>query len=300
MLEDVFSLHSRTLFQANGVSLEREDQLDRSTPTICKLRRLFSLHNSTFHCNERFDSTAVTIRIPHQVRFWSFLIVNVISLSCTQFYRFWVFVDYFFYSFQIALFAWATMERHILIFHDQYMSRVKKRFFVHYLPVNRHHYVLPGQLLYCILRHSVRQSIRWIPVRRDLHSVCVRRTDNDNLGTDDSSDGSNIDHHFLFARPDRSRCLSEDSRSSTCSRAKTSQDDHPTVCPFDYLFFRQYSMGSGDSLLWIWITIGIGHWWHHLWKIFYLLYRLLVPVGDISFAIRITRQISREDSLSKT
>ena len=51
------------------------------------------------------------------------------------FYLFWVFFDYMVYSLQIALFAWATMERHILIFHESWLSTRKKRFFVHYLPI---------------------------------------------------------------------------------------------------------------------------------------------------------------------
>ena len=129
------------------------------------------------------------VRIPHQLQFWSFLISDVISLSCTlvtlyfllsdrtlrralnnhviivllilgliyevtvipwylhsnrfdtpwsaspTFYLFWAFFDYSLFSLQIALFAWATMERHILIFHDQWVSTAKKRFFIHYLPV---------------------------------------------------------------------------------------------------------------------------------------------------------------------
>jgi len=36
---------------------------------------------------------------------------------------------------QLFIFAWATMERHILIFHDQWLSTKKKRFFIHYLPI---------------------------------------------------------------------------------------------------------------------------------------------------------------------
>ena len=50
------------------------------------------------------------------------------------FYLFWVFFDYMAYSLQIALFAWATMERHILIFHESWLSTRKKRFLVHYCP----------------------------------------------------------------------------------------------------------------------------------------------------------------------
>ena len=52
-----------------------------------------------------------------------------------KFYLFWVFFDYSLFSLQIALFAWATMERHILIFHDRWVSTPKKRFFIHYFPI---------------------------------------------------------------------------------------------------------------------------------------------------------------------
>ncbi|CAF1446802.1 unnamed protein product, partial [Adineta ricciae] len=46
--------------------------------------------------------------------------------SSPTFYLFWVFFDYTFYSLQIGLFAWATIERHILIFHDQWISTRNK------------------------------------------------------------------------------------------------------------------------------------------------------------------------------
>lgn len=52
-----------------------------------------------------------------------------------EFYLFWVYFDYTFYSLQIALFAWATIERHILIFHEAWLSTRKKRFFIHYSPI---------------------------------------------------------------------------------------------------------------------------------------------------------------------
>ena len=51
------------------------------------------------------------------------------------FYSFWTFANYVLYALQIGLFAWATIERHILIFHDQWVSTSTKRFFVHYLPI---------------------------------------------------------------------------------------------------------------------------------------------------------------------
>ena len=51
------------------------------------------------------------------------------------FYIFWVFEDYAFYCIQIGLFAWATVERHILIFHDRWLSTSRRRLFVHYVPI---------------------------------------------------------------------------------------------------------------------------------------------------------------------
>lgn len=55
-------------------------------------------------------------------------------LTSSNVYLFWVFFDYSCYSLQIALFTWATFERHILIFHDKWIVTTKRRFFIHYLP----------------------------------------------------------------------------------------------------------------------------------------------------------------------
>lgn len=46
----------------------------------------------------------------------------------------WAFLDWSMGTIQASLLAWATIERHILIFHDQWMLTKKKRFFIHYLP----------------------------------------------------------------------------------------------------------------------------------------------------------------------
>ncbi|CAF3844993.1 unnamed protein product [Adineta steineri] len=47
----------------------------------------------------------------------------------------WAFIDWAFYAMQIMLFAWASIERHILIFHHTWFSTRRKRFFLHYLPI---------------------------------------------------------------------------------------------------------------------------------------------------------------------
>ncbi len=47
----------------------------------------------------------------------------------------WGFIDWAVYMLQLLLFAWASIERHILIFHDKWVATKKKRLFVHYLPL---------------------------------------------------------------------------------------------------------------------------------------------------------------------
>ncbi|CAF3040471.1 unnamed protein product [Rotaria sp. Silwood2] len=47
----------------------------------------------------------------------------------------WWFVGDGFSDTMTILMAWASFERHILIFHDQWVSTTRKRFFAHYLPV---------------------------------------------------------------------------------------------------------------------------------------------------------------------
>lgn len=60
----------------------------------------------------------------------------------------WTFIDYVYYVAHTLVFAWATIERHILIFHDQWVSTRNKRIFVHYLPI----IIL---LLYCFVFYFV-------------------------------------------------------------------------------------------------------------------------------------------------
>ena len=52
-----------------------------------------------------------------------------------SFAHFWTLIDYFCYSTQLVGFGWASIERHILIFHGNWVSTKRRRFFVHYLPL---------------------------------------------------------------------------------------------------------------------------------------------------------------------
>ena len=64
------------------------------------------------------------------------------------FCQIWGFIDWGLYTTQTVLFAWATIERHILIFHDKWVSTQKKRLFVHYFP-------LIVLLTYCLTVYSI-------------------------------------------------------------------------------------------------------------------------------------------------
>mgnify|MGYP001108660654 CR=1 FL=1 len=65
-------------------------------------------------------------------------------VESTTFYLLTYFFDYSIIVTQAILFAWATIERHILIFHDQWLSTKRKRLVLHYFPI-----IL--LLIYCIL-----------------------------------------------------------------------------------------------------------------------------------------------------
>ena len=46
----------------------------------------------------------------------------------------WGYIDWGLYITQTILFAWTTIERHILIFHDKWLLTKRKRLFIHYIP----------------------------------------------------------------------------------------------------------------------------------------------------------------------
>jgi hypothetical protein len=52
-----------------------------------------------------------------------------------SFSLFWSFIDYALYGAQFLIFSWATIERHILIFHDRWLLTRTNRFFLHYFPL---------------------------------------------------------------------------------------------------------------------------------------------------------------------
>jgi len=55
-------------------------------------------------------------------------------LSSPIFCLIWWFIDDSLYSIQTVILAWASIERHILIFHSKYVKTRKQKIFYHYLP----------------------------------------------------------------------------------------------------------------------------------------------------------------------
>ena len=75
-----------------------------------------------------YESTTV----PFMLNYYRFRNTWVLTAN---FSRFWTLVDYTSYGIELMGFAWATIERHILIFHQPWVATKKKRFFIHYLPI---------------------------------------------------------------------------------------------------------------------------------------------------------------------
>ena len=72
-----------------------------------------------------------------------------VSLGNTDsFYLFSFFFNYALFSTQLALVAWATLERHILIFHDRWLRTKRQRFLFHYFPII-------AILTYCLIYYSL-------------------------------------------------------------------------------------------------------------------------------------------------
>lgn len=72
------------------------------------------------------------------------LVLSATATFCTI----WWFLDYCLYGIQTVMLAWASIERHILVFHGHLLSTTRKRVIYHYSP-------LIVLLLYALLFYSV-------------------------------------------------------------------------------------------------------------------------------------------------
>ncbi|CAF3703477.1 unnamed protein product [Adineta steineri] len=60
---------------------------------------------------------------------------GIVLSSTPMFCLIWIYVDYSGYVTILLLMSWAAIERHILIFHQNCMATLVKRFLFHYLPL---------------------------------------------------------------------------------------------------------------------------------------------------------------------
>ena len=162
---------------------------------------------------------------------------------------------------------------------------------------SRYYCILHDLLLYCLFPQPLQNFIWYLLDRWYLHSVCLWSNSVGHMGSDVPSGGSDLDYHLLLDRPGGSRCLSEDSPSSSRSVAQASQDDHSTVGHLDHLCRIQWSMGDSVLRLSVWFIVSSALHRYHLWEILVLLYDLLVSAGILAFIIRTTIQAPREDDL---
>ncbi|CAF3581907.1 unnamed protein product, partial [Adineta steineri] len=64
-----------------------------------------------------------------------FYLNGVVWIQSPTFCMIWKFFDSATYTTVPKLVGWSSMERHIIIFHSQWISTKKKRFLIHYLPI---------------------------------------------------------------------------------------------------------------------------------------------------------------------
>ena len=64
-----------------------------------------------------------------------YLNTGVVRPSITATCTIWVFIDSWTYYLSLLLMAWASFERHLLVFHSHLFNTPRRRFLFHYLPV---------------------------------------------------------------------------------------------------------------------------------------------------------------------
>lgn len=65
----------------------------------------------------------------------NYIIVGEVWPSTPVYCLIWLLADFGFYNACVIFMAWISIERHILIYHDQWLSTPRKCFCVHYLPL---------------------------------------------------------------------------------------------------------------------------------------------------------------------
>ncbi|CAF3273272.1 unnamed protein product [Rotaria sp. Silwood2] len=67
--------------------------------------------------------------------FLNYYRLDTVSPATQSLCLMWMFIDETLYSVSTIVVAWASIERHILIFHNQWLSSARRRFLIHYVPL---------------------------------------------------------------------------------------------------------------------------------------------------------------------
>ena len=91
-----------------------------------------ALHNHVIIVLLIVASTSHLIDIPSYI---IYLLLGYVWISTPSFCSFWSFVDIGLFNMILILMAWATIERHILVFHSKWIKKRRNRFLFHYVPL---------------------------------------------------------------------------------------------------------------------------------------------------------------------
>ncbi|CAF1484675.1 unnamed protein product [Rotaria sordida] len=67
--------------------------------------------------------------------FLNYYRLDTVSPATQSLCLMWIFIDETLYTVSTIVVAWASIERHILIFHSQWLSSSRRRFLIHYAPL---------------------------------------------------------------------------------------------------------------------------------------------------------------------
>ena len=91
-----------------------------------------ALHNHAILVNLCFNTIVVMIDLPFIL---SYLYLEHVLPVTAGYCLIWQFIDYGIWFTDIFVTFWASIERHILIFHSNWLNTAKNRFLIHWLPL---------------------------------------------------------------------------------------------------------------------------------------------------------------------
>lgn len=91
-----------------------------------------ALHNHAILVNLCFNTIVIMIDLPFIL---SYLYLGHVLPATAGYCLIWQFIDYGIWFTDIFVTFWASIERHILIFHSHWLNTAKQRFLIHWIPL---------------------------------------------------------------------------------------------------------------------------------------------------------------------